>query len=119
MVTMESEVNCARLILSQALARLPGPEGKRFATIFERGSLTLEIYAPRGTDPQSPHTRDEIYFVAAGRGDYVCGEDRHEFGPTDVLFAAAGSEHRFENFTEDLVVWVIFYGPEDGEGKQQ
>ena len=105
--------------MSDALAQLPGPAGKRFATIFERGSLMLEIYAPRGTDSQSPHTRDEIYFVAAGRGDYVCGEERHEFGPTDVLFAAAGSKHRFENFTDDLVVWVIFYGPEGGEGKQQ
>ena len=50
---MRSEVNCARLIVSDALAHLPGPAGKRFATIFERGSLMLEIYAPRGTDPQS------------------------------------------------------------------
>ena len=116
---MESKLNCARLILSEALAHVPGPEGKRFATIFERGSLTLEIYAPRDTDPQSPHTRDEIYFVAAGRGEYVCGEDRHSFGPTDMLFAAAGSVHRFENFSDDLVVWVIFYGPEGGEAKQQ
>ena len=23
--------------------------------------------------------------------------------------------HRFEDFTEDLVIWVIFYGPEGGE----
>ena len=23
--------------------------------------------------------------------------------------------HRFERFTDDLVVWVIFYGPEGGE----
>jgi len=40
---------------------------------------------------------------------------RQYFGPTDVLFAAAGVEHRFENFSEDLVVWVMFYGPEGGE----
>jgi len=32
-----------------------------------------------------------------------------------LLFAAAGLKHRFENFTEVLVVWVIFYGPEGGE----
>jgi hypothetical protein len=24
-------------------------------------------------------------------------------------------EHRFEEFSDDLVVWVIFYGPEGGE----
>jgi hypothetical protein len=31
------------------------------------------------------------------------------------LFAAAGVEHRFENFSDDLALWVIFYGPEGGE----
>ena len=75
----------------------------------------MEIYAPRGTDPQQPHSRDEIYFVASGSGEYICGESRESFGPTDLLFAAAGAIHRFENFTDDLVVWVLFYGPEGGE----
>ncbi len=36
-------------------------------------------------------------------------------GPDDVLFAPAGLPHRFEDFTDDLVVWVMFYGPEGGE----
>jgi hypothetical protein len=25
-------------------------------------------------------------------------------------------EHRFEDFTEDFATWVVFYGPEGGEG---
>lgn len=33
----------------------------------------------------------------------------------DVLFAPAGIEHRFENFSDDFVTWVIFYGPVGGE----
>jgi mannose-6-phosphate isomerase-like protein (cupin superfamily) len=40
---------------------------------------------------------------------------RHAFGPGDVLFVPAGVEHHFENFTDDLATWVIFYGPEGGE----
>jgi len=28
---------------------------------------------------------------------------------------ARGLSHRSENFTDDLVVWVIFYGPKGGE----
>lgn len=98
------------------MSRIPSADGQRFATIFEHGSLAVEIYAPRGVDPQLPHTRDEIYFVAVGSGEYVCGGSRTTFGPTDLLFAAAGVEHRFENFTDDLVVWVLFYGPQNGEG---
>jgi mannose-6-phosphate isomerase-like protein (cupin superfamily) len=112
---MKSINPCLKSTVTDALLRLPGPDGQRFATVFEHGSLVVEIYAPRGTDPQNPHTRDEIYFVVTGNGEFVCGNSKQSFGPTDILFAAAGVEHRFENFSDDLVVWVIFYGPEGGE----
>ena len=115
---MNSEVDCAKLTTRRALEHLPDAQGQRFATIFEHGTLSVEIYAPRGTDPQNPHTRDEVYFVASGTGEFVCGESRQDFGPTDLLFAAAGAVHRFENFTDDLAVWVLFYGPEGGEAER-
>jgi len=112
---MKSHNPCHKATVENALLGLPGPDGQRFATVFEHGSLVVEIYAPRGIDPQKPHTQDEIYLVVTGSGEYVCGETRQSFAPTDLLFAAAGVEHRFESFTEDLTVWVIFYGPEGGE----
>lgn len=104
-----------RITVAEALSRLPGPEGQRFASLFKHGSLVVEIYAPRGIDPQKPHTRDEVYVVIEGEGDFINGESRHGFGPGDLLFVPAGVEHRFENFSDDLIVWVIFYGPEGGE----
>src|SRR6185436_1905311 len=103
---MNAETHCASLTIKEALQQLPNSEGKRFNTIFTHGSLLVEIYAPVGNDPQQPHTRDEVYFVATGNGEYVCGQTRTKFGPTDLLFAAAGSVHRFENFSDDLAVWV-------------
>lgn len=36
-------------------------------------------------------------------------------GDWRCLFAKAGTRHRFENFSDDFAVWVMFYGPEDGE----
>lgn len=102
-----------------ALALLPGERGARFAKVLAHGSLLVEIYAPRGRDPQQPHTRDEVYVVVEGRGHFVNGERRHPFGPGDLLFVPAGVTHRFEEFTEDLVVWVIFYGPEGGEKERE
>ena len=101
--------------LSEALSRLPGPAGERFASVFQHGSLQVEIYAPRGTDPQQPHTRDEAYIVVQGKGQFVAGNVRREFGPGDFLWAPAGESHRFEDFSDDLVVWVLFYGREGGE----
>ena len=100
---------------ARALERVPTADGKRFATVLEHGTLDVEIYAPRGTDPQKPHTRDEVYVVLSGRGDFVLGSERRAFGPGDVLFAPAGAIHRFENFGDDFATWVVFYGPEGGE----
>ena len=104
-----------RVTVAEALARLPGEKGERFASVFKHGSLLVEIYAPRGIDPQKPHTRDEMYIIVQGSGEFVINGSREPFGPNDFLFAPAGVEHRFENFTADLVVWVMFYGPEGGE----
>ncbi len=104
-----------RVGVEEALSRLPGPAGERWATVLEHGTLDVEIYAPRGQDPQKPHTRDEVYVVAQGSGNFRNGARVEPFGPGDVLFVPARVEHRFEDFTDDLVVWVVFYGPEGGE----
>jgi len=101
--------------VADALRHLPGPDAARFAEVFTHGTLTVEIYAPRGKDLQTPHTRDEVYIVVEGSGMFVNGAARHPFGPGDFLFVPAGVVHRFEDFTDDLVVWVLFYGPEGGE----
>ncbi len=100
---------------ADALARLPGPNGERFVELFRHGSLAVELYAPRGRDPQQPHTRDELYVVVSGRGTFFDGTSRRAVAPGDLIFVAAGVEHRFEDFSDDLAVWVMFYGPEGGE----
>jgi mannose-6-phosphate isomerase-like protein (cupin superfamily) len=97
------------------LGKLPMTEGKRFVVAYDHGSLSVELYAPRTVDPQTPHRRDEVYVVVQGEGWFVNGPTRHRFGPGDLLFVAAGVEHRFEEFSEDLAVWVVFYGPDGGE----
>ena len=104
-----------RLTVANALAKLPGPAGERYVELFRHGTLSVELYAPRGGDPQTPHTRDEVYVVVAGRGQFRNGAERHPFAPGDALFVPAGVIHRFEEFTDDLAVWVFFYGPEGGE----
>ena len=104
-----------RVTAREALALLPGPHGARSAAVLEHGSLEVKIYAPRGVDPQTPHTRDEVYIVVQGHGTFVYGDASGPFAPGDFLFAPAGVVHRFEDFSDDLVVWVLFYGPEGGE----
>ena len=93
----------------------PLPPGNLAAPILAHGSMIVEWYAPRQVDRQQPHTRDELYVIAQGSGWFVNGDTRHPFGVGDVLFVPAGVVHRFEEFTDDFGVWVIFYGPEGGE----
>ena len=93
-----------------ALQQISKLGGQRWATMFKHGHIELEFYAPQGTDPQKPHTRDEVYFVIKGSGWFVQGDERVRFGPGDVFFLPAGVPHHFENFTDDFATWAIFAG---------
>jgi mannose-6-phosphate isomerase-like protein (cupin superfamily) len=102
-------------------SRLPGkvtsrwPHGEIFLQAFSHGSMSVELYAPIGAGPQSPDSQDELYFIIAGQGDFVCGQDRTRFGANMVFFVPAGEVHRFENFSADFATWVVFWGPNGGE----
>src|SRR5688572_26350169 len=106
----------AQISLQEALARLPERGEERSTELFKHGTLLVKLYAPRGADTQTPHSRDEIYVVAQGKGVFFDGANRRSFEPGTFLFAAAGRPHRFEDFTDDLAVWVMYFGPEGGEG---
>lgn len=101
--------------LADARARIPGPAGEHSASVLQRGTLNLKLSLPVPPNQQSPHTQDEIYVIMQGRGVLFHDSKRDAFEPGDVIFVAAGTEHRFEDFTEDLTVWVVFYGPPGGE----
>jgi mannose-6-phosphate isomerase-like protein (cupin superfamily) len=103
------------LNLAGQLTKIPGSEGKSFPELFNHGTLSVELYAPNTGDEQTPRTRDAAYIVSRGSGEFVFAEKRVRFSTGDFLFAAAGVIHRFENFTDDVVLWLIIYGPVGGE----
>jgi mannose-6-phosphate isomerase-like protein (cupin superfamily) len=112
---IESRIVEGYLEALTGLDRLPGPNGERSIELFRHGTLTVKLYAPRGSDDQNPHTRDEIYVIASGNGRFLREGKEATFGPGDVLFVAAGEEHRFVDFSDDFATWAFFYGPEGGE----
>src|SRR5438874_12884730 len=81
--------------VAEALALLPCVGGARFAKALEHGSLVVEIYAPRGVDSQQPNTRDELYIVVSGVGEFVNGDERQGFTPGNMLFVPAAVFSRF------------------------
>lgn len=53
--------------------------GKRYLEFLRVPDLSMGLYVlpAGGVDPQSPHTEDEVYYVASGRAQIrVANEDR-------------------------------------------
>src|SRR5690606_10226548 len=106
---------------SEFLQQLPLPANEKWqegvwdTETFRHGSMSLILFAPRGEDYQTPHDQDELYFVVKGSGDLVVEKHTFSFSAGDVLFVPAGKFHRFENFSDDLATWAVFWGPIGGE----
>ncbi len=79
-----------------------------YTQLFERATFDIGFYRPIRFDKQTPHERDELYLIAEGSGDFVCGDETRPFAQGDIFFVPAGVEHRFTNFTYDFATWVIF-----------
>jgi mannose-6-phosphate isomerase-like protein (cupin superfamily) len=104
-----------RLTTGAALAELAREPNRHLLELFAHGSLLVEIYKPEKVDHQTTHLRDEIYVIISGAGTFYKNGDQQPFEAGEVLFVAAGEDHRFENFSEDFSTWVFFYGPTGGE----
>jgi mannose-6-phosphate isomerase-like protein (cupin superfamily) len=96
---------------------IPGPNGEHSVTLWQRGTLDVRLALRPAESPTqlTSHAQDEVYVIIRGQGVLLHDGERDPFEPGDLLFVAAGTEHCFENFSDDLAVWVIFHGPSDGE----
>ena len=99
-----------KISTEEALEKLK-KESSPFLSLFEHGTLSLEIYKPDKIDLQQPHSRDEVYIIVSGTGEFLNDGVRTSFKPGDFLFVPAGITHRFENFTDDFSTWVLFLWP--------
>ncbi len=73
-------------------------------------SLSMGLYSlPAGSfDPQQPHTEDEVYYIASGRGSIRVGDEDRQVQAGSIIFVAAHAPHRFHSITEDLTILVFF-----------
>jgi mannose-6-phosphate isomerase-like protein (cupin superfamily) len=91
-----------RGVLYEEFLRVPDLSG---------GLYVLEAGA---TDPQSPHTEDELYYVVRGRAKVTVGDDERDVQPGSLVFVAATVPHKFHHITERLELLVVF-GPAEGD----
>lgn len=77
--------------------------------------LSAGLYVLEGgaTDPQSPHTEDELYFIVRGRGSVTVGAETREVETGSLVFVEATVAHRFHDIVERLEILVVFGPAED------
>ena len=94
------------------LLRTRADSGRLYLEFIRTHDLSVGLYelAAGATDPQGPHTEDEIYHVIRGRAVITVGEEERAVQAGSVIFVAADVPHRFHDITEDLVV-LVFFGP--------
>ena len=77
----------------------------------ERISVGLYVLAAGATDPQVPHTEDEIYYIVSGAATIEVDGENRPASAGSVIYVGAHIEHRFHAITEDLSVIVVFAPP--------
>lgn len=89
----------------QALAKATA-----WVPMLGRSTLSVGRYRLKAgsQDGQSPHDRDEIYFVVSGAGSFTAGGETRQLKAGDLVFVAAKAKHHFHDITEDLDLLVMF-----------
>ncbi len=95
--------------LSQLIAER-GRAGRLYLEFLRVPSLSVGLYVlpAGGTDPQQPHTEDEVYYVVNGRAAIQVGAEDRPMQAGTIVYVKAGIEHRFHTIEEDLTIMVFF-----------
>jgi len=76
-------------------------------------SAGLYVLETGATDPQSPHTEDELYYVVAGRAEVTVGDETRPVTAGSLVFVPATVPHHFGEIVQRLEILVVF-GPAEG-----
>ena len=84
--------------------------GKAYLEFLRVPAMSAGIYVlpAGGTDSQSPHREDEMYYVVRGKARMRVGAESQPVATGSVVFVEKRVEHRFHDITEELVLLVFF-----------
>lgn len=84
--------------------------GKLYLEFLQVPDLSLGLYVlpAGGTDPQSPHTEDEVYYVVNGRGKILVADENRDVQAGSIVYVPKNIAHRFHSIEEELRLLVFF-----------
>ena len=71
-------------------------------------SLGLYVLPVGGTDPQLPHTEDEVYYAVSGKAQIRVADEDRPVQAGSIVYVAKNVEHRFHSIEEELTLLVFF-----------
>jgi len=94
----------------EELARQQAASGGLYLEFLRQPNLSMGLYVlpAGGTDPQRPHTEDEVYYVVSGRARIRVGDEDRPVEAGSVVYVAKNVEHRFHSIEAELRVLVFF-----------
>ena len=84
--------------------------GDQYLEFLRVPDLSAGVYRlpAGGTDPQSPHGEDEVYYVLSGRARMRVGGEDRSVKAGSLIYVPKQAEHKFHSIEEDLSVLVFF-----------
>jgi mannose-6-phosphate isomerase-like protein (cupin superfamily) len=79
-------------------------------------SMGLYVLAAGGTDPQSPHTEDEVYYVVSGRAQILVAEKNRDVQAGSIVYVEKNVAHHFHSIEEELTL-LVFFAPAEYSNK--
>ncbi len=92
--------------------------GKLYMEFLRVADLSVGIYQlpVGGTDPQSPHTEDEVYYVVQGKASIQVAHEDRAVRAGSIIYVARNVEHKFHSIEEELTV-LVFFAPAEYSSK--
>lgn len=81
-------------------------------------SMGLYVLPAGGTDPQSPHTEDEVYYVVSGKAQVLVAEENREVQAGSIIYVAKNVAHRFHSIEAELTL-LVFFAPAEYSNQER
>ena len=103
--------------LDDVIAKARSAQDGYAAEVLRSDLLSVGLYLlpAGGSDDQTPHDEDEVYYAVRGRATLRVRAEDHPVSPGTLLFVPAHAVHFFHDIAEELIL-VVFWAPPEGSG---
>jgi mannose-6-phosphate isomerase-like protein (cupin superfamily) len=102
------------------LEQLRAKQDKGYLEFLRVKSMSMGLYVLEAgaTDPQNPHTEDEVYVVTSGKAKIRVANEVHHVKAGSIVYVNADVEHKFFEIEERLET-LVFFAPAEYSNKQK